>query len=130
MASAGRPTNSKKNKYFTPQSEGAIFLAKSFKQFLESDGTAGIDPFTAEKKEIDEIYEKFSIFQQYSKSQFPQRFRSLADKFKINKFKERKRRDSPSELSFLVFYFIFYLWSLTFVFLIFQPLLKRPAQKK
>ena len=96
MASPGRLTLQKKPKYFTAKSEGYIFLANSFKQFHQSGGLSGIDPSTSDKKDIDEIYEKFSIFREYSKSSFPQRFRSLAEKYRIAKFKERKRA-SPSK---------------------------------
>ena len=110
MAS-GRP--SKKPKYFTPSSEGYTFLASSFKEFVRSEGNSGIDPFITTKQDIDAIYEKFSVFRDYSKTTFPQRFRSLADKFKLSKYKERKRAESPSEC-LIVFYFILLYFSHTF----------------
>ena len=120
MAS-GRP--SKKPKYFTPSSEGYTFLASSFKEFVRSEGNSGIDPFITTKQDIDAIYEKFSVFRDYSKSTFPQRFRSLADKFKLSKYKERKRAESPSEC-LIVFYF-------TLLFSHIQKLLStKPIKKK
>ena len=101
--SGDRPT--KKPKYFTDKSAGYIFLAENFKKFNNSEGKAGIDPFISEKRQIEEIYDKYSIFQNYSKETFPKRFRSLADQFRLNKFKERKRAESPSKFIFILFYF-------------------------
>ena len=90
-----RPT--KKTKYFTTNSPAYLFLADSFKQYSESGGTTGINPFITEKRDIDDVYEKFSVFRDYSKSTFPNRFRALADKFKVASFKHRKREDSLGE---------------------------------
>ena len=94
----------KKPKYFTNKSAGYIFLAENFKKFNNSEGKAGIDPFISEKCQIEDIYDKYSIFQNYSKETFPKRFRSLADQFRLNKFKERKRAESPSKFIFILFY--------------------------
>ena len=109
MMTLKHPT--KKPKYFTSNSPAYLFLAESFKQYSESGGTTGINPFITEKREIDSVYEKYSVFRDYSKSTFPNRFRALADKFKVASFKHRQREDSLGEsiyvcvLFIIVFYF-------------------------
>ena len=94
----------KKPKYFTPHSKGYLFLAQNFQQFDKSEGNSGIGPFISKKQGIDSIYKKYSVFSDYSKSTFPQHFCNLANKYKIAKFKEQKRAESPSKF---FYYFMF-----------------------
>jgi len=97
MAAAAPNSALKRSKYFTDKSEGYKFLANAFQEFDRTDGQAGIDPYLSKKEEIHAVYNKYSIFCDYSIKSFPDRFRSLANKFKINKYKERKRTESPSK---------------------------------
>ena len=85
-------TKPKKAAYFTSNSAGYNFLAHAFKQYNQTDGVEGINPFLTDRKDINDIFDRYSVFQAYSKDSFPHRFLSLAEKFRISKFKERKRQ--------------------------------------
>ena len=71
-------TKAKKAAYFTSNSAGYNFLAQSFKQYNETDGVEGINPSLTDRKDINNIFDRYSVFQAYSKELFPHRFLALA----------------------------------------------------
>ena len=66
MAAAAPNSALKRSKYFTDKSEGYKFLANAFQEFDRTDGKAGIDPYLSKKEEIHAIYNKYSVFCDYS----------------------------------------------------------------
>ena len=99
MASSAKPKT--RQKYFTDRSPGYQYLANAFEEFDNTKGKSGIDYKLRDKKDIDSVYQKYSIFHEYSDKCFPDNFRNLSNKHKIGLYKDRKRNDSPSKF----FYF-------------------------
>ena len=112
MASAG--ASNRRQKYFKENSEGYKFLAGAFKEFDSTGGKSGIDSSISSKSEIDSIYRKYSIFHEYSERSFPDNFRNLASKYKLSKYKDRKRVDLPSKFFVLFYYYISFSSSFTY----------------
>lgn len=111
----------KKKEYFSSGSDGYNFLDEQFNLYNQSGGRSGINPGISEKKDIDEIYNKYAVFQDYSKSTFPLRFKSLASQKQLGIFKDRKRLESPGKSSFsftsnlLLIYILFLIISTNFI---------------
>ena len=109
--------NKKRKTYWTDKTRSYQFLSDQFDLFLKTDGAKGIDPTITERKKINDIFEKFSVFskEDISQKQFPDNFKKLASDKALGRHKDRKRENAPSKL----FYFIvLYSWFATNSFLI------------
>lgn len=80
------------NKKWSSTCEGALFLAKNFRKFLDSAGKEGFDPNLTSPREIDDIYEVYSVFHDYIRDRFSVNYISTAARFKTNAEKEGTRK--------------------------------------